>query len=129
MDFLVEIHSWNRWVVLVALLASGFIAIRRALQKAAWSDGSERPFTLATIIFDLQLAIGIVLWIGNKGWDQDFFIKVIHPIGMILAVSIAHMAMIRARKGDAAKAYMTVGVGFVAVLIVIAGLVPTYAWS
>ena len=128
MDFLVDIHSWYRWVVLAVLLILGVGGLVRGRQSAQWSNDSDRPFTLATILFDLQLAIGIVLWIGNKGWDQDFFIKVIHPVGMLLAAGIAHMALVRARKSDAGKAYATAGGGLLLALAVVAAVVPRDAW-
>jgi hypothetical protein len=128
MDFLVDIHSWYRWVVLVVLLAVGVGGLLRSRQGAQWSSDAERPFTLATILFDLQLAIGIVLWIGDKGWDQDFFIKVIHPVGMLLAAGIAHMALVRARKGHEQRAYATAGAGVLVALVAVAAVIPRSAW-
>jgi hypothetical protein len=128
MDFLIDIHSWYRWVVLAVLLAVGVGGLIRGRRGAQWSKDSDRPFTLATILFDLQLAIGIVLWIGDKGWDQDFFIKVIHPVGMLLAAGIAHMALVRARKSDASRAYATAGAGLLLALVVVAALIPRSAW-
>lgn len=128
MDFLVDIHSWYRWVVLAVLLTVGVGGLMRGRQGAQWSKDSDRPFTLATILFDLQLVIGIVLWIGNKGWDQDFFIKVIHPVGMLLAAGIAHLALVQARKTDAGRAYTTAGAGLLVALAVVAAVIPRYAW-
>ena len=128
MDFLVDIHSWYRWVVLAALLTVGVGGLMCGRQGAQWGKDSDRPFTLATILFDLQLAIGIVLWIGNKGWNQDIFIKVIHPIGMLLAAGIAHTALVRARKTETGRAYATAGAGLLVALAVVAAVVPRYAW-
>lgn len=128
MDVLLQTHSGYRWIVLAALLGVGILGLVRSAQGAEWSKGTERPFTLATIVFDLQLALGIALWIGNKGWDQDFFIKVIHPLGMILAVGVAHMAVVRARKGDPTKAFRMAGIGLLAALVIVAAVVPRDAW-
>ena len=128
MDSLIDIHSWYRWVVLAVLAAVGVGGLMRGRQGAPWSKDSDRPFTLATILFDLQLAIGIVLWIGDKGWDQDFFIKVIHPVGMLLAAGIAHMALVRARKSETSRAYTTAGAGLLVALVVVGALVPPDAW-
>lgn len=128
MDFLIDIHSWYRWVVLVALAAVGALGVIRARQGAEWGAGSDRPFSLATVLFDLQLAIGIVLWIGNEGWNADFFIKVIHPLGMLIAAGVAHMGLVRARKGDPGRAYMTAGVGLLVALVIVAATIPRYAW-
>ena len=128
MDVLVEIHSWYRWAVLAVLLGVGILGVTRAAQGTPWSGASERPFSLATIIFDLQLALGIVLWIGNKGWDQDFFIKVIHPVGMLLAAGVAHMALVRARKIDGPSSYRIAGAGLIIALVIVASVVPSYAW-
>jgi hypothetical protein len=128
MDALVHIHSWHRWVVLAVLLFVGLLGLVRAQQGAAWGEGSERPFTLATIIVDLQLTLGIVLWIGNKGWDEDFFIRVIHPTGMLLAAVVAHILVARARKGDSVKAYRLAAMGLLAALVIVALTIPRYAW-
>ncbi len=128
MDAVVDIHSWYRWVVLAVLLGVGITGLVRASRATSWSEGAERPFVLATILFDLQLAIGIVLWIGNKGWDQDFFIKAIHPLGMLLAAGVAHMAVVRARKAGSTSSYRVAGIGLLASLAIVAAVVPRYAW-
>jgi hypothetical protein len=128
MDFLVDIHSWNRWIVLLALLGAGVLGLGRSLQNAPWEPGSDRPFALVTILFDLQVAIGIVLWIGNNGWEQDFFIKVIHPLGMLVALGVAHLAVAGARKRSGSAAYRFVGIGLLAALVIVALVVPHYAW-
>ena len=66
MDVVLDIHSWFRWVVLVALLAVGVLGLVRSVGGTAWDEGSDRPFTLATIMLDMQLALGIILWTGNS---------------------------------------------------------------
>ncbi len=128
MEFLVDIHSWYRWVVLAVLLSGGVLGVAKFIRDVAWSDGAERPFTLVTIIFDLQLAIGIVLWIANEGWNQDFFIQVIHPIGMLLAAALAHVLVSRAGKLAETRGYLLAGGGLLAALAVVALSVPRYAW-
>ena len=128
MDFLLQTHSGYRWIVLAVLLGVGTLGLVRSAQGAAWSKNAERPFMLATIVFDLQIGLGIALWIGNKGWDQDFFIKFIHPLGMILAAGVAHMAVMRARKGDPAKAFRMAGIGLLAAPVIVAAVVPRDAW-
>lgn len=128
MDAVVDIHSWYRWVVLVVLLGAGITGLVRASRGTPWTEGAERPFVLATILMDLQIAVGIVLWIGNEGWDQDFFIKVIHPLGMLLAAAVAHTAVLRARKAAAASSYRAAGIGLLASLAVVAAVVPRDAW-
>jgi len=113
---------------MVALLAVGVLGLVRSRGGAAWAEGSDRPFTLATIMLDVQLALGIILWIGNSGWDQSFFIKVIHPVGMLLAAGVAHMAVVRARKGPATSAYRVAGLGLLVALVVVAATIPRDAW-
>lgn len=129
MDVVLDIHSWFRWAVLVALLAVGVLGVARSIGKRAeWRDGSDRPFALATVMFDVQLALGIILWIGNKGWEQSFFVKVIHPVGMLFAAGVAHMALVRARKGPASSAYRIAGLGLVVALVIVAVTIPRDAW-
>ena len=104
MDVLVTIHSVFRWVVLAALVGAAIYGVVRALRRDPWSPGSARPFAIATVVLDIQVLIGIVLWILSQGWEANPFLAIIHPVVMLLAVGVAHVAVRRSRANGARAA-------------------------
>lgn len=120
MDELVSIHSGVRWLVLVALVGGAAIALRRYRRKDDWSDSI---YSWVAVTVDLQVTIGIVLWIGNRGFSQGFFIAVIHPVFMLGALGVVHAGMRMARSRADGSAHAVVGLGmFLALALVLAAI-------
>ena len=79
------------------------------------------------IVVDVQVTLGIILWIFNSGWDQGFFIAVFHPIAMILALGVMHMAIARGRrtaKTDHAAGNRMVAMGMLITLVLVFAAIP-----
>jgi hypothetical protein len=116
---LLLLHSWLRWVVLL----TGIIALVRAIGgmngKRAWTSADAKPGLFFMISCDLQLVIGLALYLvfsptvqaafGNIGAamrnpEYRFFV-VEHFFGMIIAIVLAHVGRVRSKKAktDAAK--------------------------
>lgn len=124
MDTLVTVHSLVRWVVLVALVAAAGLALTRSRAGAAWAEGADRPFAIASVLFDIQLTLGIILWIGTQAWSDNLFIGVIHPLGMIAAAGVLHVFIGRARKAASAQSYRTVLIGLAATVVLVLLAIP-----
>ncbi len=125
MDVLVTIHSVFRWVVLAALVAAVIYGILRALRRDVWSPGSSRPFAIAAMALDIQVLIGIVLWVLSQAWEANPFLAVIHPVIMLLAVGVAHVTVRRSRgNGTSPAAYWIGGLGFLGALALVVAAIP-----
>jgi hypothetical protein len=125
LDTLVTIHSLVRWLVLVALVGGIIVALGASRRPG---EAFAAPiYSAVTIIIDIQVTIGLVLWIFNEGWSDNFFIAWIHPIATVLALGVAHMAVGRGRKmaqSDHAGGNRFVGIGFIIALVLVMGAIP-----
>lgn len=123
MSTLVTVHSLYRWVVLGALLLAAAYGFVRFAQRSGWNAGSDRPVALTAVLLDLQVALGIVLWIGQRTWEGGVYFLAIHPGVMLAGLAVAHVAVARARRRRARASFLIAGVGLlVALALVVAGV-------
>ena len=125
LDTLVTIHSLVRWLVLLALVGGVVVAFGAARRPG---EAFANPvFSGVAISVDVQVVIGLILYIFNEGWDQGAFIAYIHPIAMVLALGVAHVAIARGRRTSShnhAAGNRIVGVGLVVSLLLIMAAIP-----
>lgn len=121
MDIIIDIHSWLRWLVLLALIGGAGIGFVRNSRGEPWQEGF---FSLAVIVIDVQVLLGIIIWLFNSGWDAGFFFAVLHPLFMFLALGIAHMGLIRARKLNEPRSNLIIAWAFVISLVLVVMAVP-----
>jgi hypothetical protein len=132
-------HSWLRW----AILLLGLLAIARAISGRSsgrpWMRADERIAMFFTSALDLQMLIGLILYfalspitkegmrdmgaaMGNVGLR---FWTVEHPVGMLIAITLAHIGQGRIRKTtDAVRRHRTALIFFTLALIVIVMSIP-----
>ncbi len=92
MSVLLILHSAWRWVVLLAALGAIYGLIRIG-QGVAPSPLLERSIRFYPVILDLQVALGILLWLGQRlGGLPVTSAQVIHPVWGLLAAGAAHAA-------------------------------------
>ena len=106
------IHSWIRWVALIATIGTAFAALRK-------QDGvAERWGLIAMTTLDLQMLLGLLLYLALSpntaaimnnfaGAMKDptaRFWAVEHVASMFLAVIIAHVGRVLARKATSPEA-------------------------
>jgi hypothetical protein len=129
-------HSLLRWVVLIA----GVVAVARAVRgwggRRRWTSADDLSGLLYTIALDVELLVGFVLYAGVSPFTaqafSDFggamgdallrFWAVEHPVGMLLGISVAHIARGRVRRaaGDAGRfklAAILFGLSLVIILV------------
>lgn len=121
MDIIIDIHSWLRWLVLLALIGGAGIGFVRNSRGEPWQEGF---FSLAVIVVDVQVLLGIIIWIFNSGWDQGFFFAVLHPLMMLAAVAVAHIGLVRARKRNDTRSNLIVAYAFVISSVFVVMAVP-----
>jgi hypothetical protein len=135
-SFVLVVHSWLRWLVLLAALVTLARAYTGRTGHKLWSTADDRSLLLFTVALDLQLLFGLILYVGispitaiafqnlaaaMRDPSLRFFV-VEHAIGMIAAVALAHVGRVRVRKAATADAkhrtaLLFVAIAFVAILI------------
>jgi hypothetical protein len=122
-EILREAHSGWRYLVILV----GLIAVIRMLigwfTSGAWSTLDRRLGTIFVSVLDIQVLLGLVLWIMLPGWSLGPSAPAAyeHPVTMILAVAVAHgsWSMARRREPDTAK-FRIAAIGFIVSAILIA---------
>ena len=132
METLSAIHSYWRYAVLIAavlaIVAAGAAWLGPMMTRLIVSPVVRRVSVLYIIVMDVQVVIGIVLWLGKGGMAQAPPYRLEHPLTMILAAVAAHVGQVlakRAKSGTAAARAITIAVvvSLVFVILGIPGLV------
>lgn len=106
---ILDLHNVVRWAVVLL----GVVAIIAALTSSRWTPQQASLGRWLTIVVDVQVLIGIVLYIVSPlvtGAFQDFgaamgdstlrFFAVEHGLIMIVAAALIHIGVSRGRKSD-----------------------------
>jgi hypothetical protein len=111
-------HSLNRWLVVVLLMSATVLGARGWIAARPWSRGDDRTGRLLTAVMDLQLLLGLLLYVGfspytRAGWadlagamtDRVLrFWTVEHAPTMLLAVALVHAGRVLVRRAEAPRA-------------------------
>ena len=121
-------HSIVRWFVLAGLAATAIAGVTLTLRRDAWARGYSRIVSVTLGLIDLQVALGLSVWIAKEGWSLSIFGAYIHPIGMLLAVVVAHVAANRAKKKAGYAGVRIATAGFLTALAIIVLTIPHNSW-
>ena len=105
-------HSWLRWVVVLTALAAFIRGVQGWSGHRRWSAADDRATLLFTIALDLQVLLGLLLYvvlspqvaaaITNVGVSmRDAVLRfwlVEHLFGMIVALVLAHVGRVKIRR-------------------------------
>src|SRR5438093_3118539 len=123
MDALVSAHSLLRWLVLLGAVVALVVALVGWLGPGT-PERTARQATLAyAVLLDLQVLLGIVMWISEKRWaggGRQFQFE--HPLMMLVALAVVHIVAARARREKnpySAARMRTIGTGASLLLILL----------
>jgi hypothetical protein len=128
------IHSWIRWIALIATVGTALAAVRG---KVAGADSlADRWGMIAMMVLDTQMLLGLLLYfvvspnmaaiLNNFGGAMKDpatrFWAVEHTASMFAAIALAHVGRVLARKAataDAKRSRLLICFGLATVLIVL----------
>lgn len=93
-DFLLNAHSGWQYVTLVAVIIAIVVATRAG---SRW-ERSSPAYSIAAAAVDIQVTLGIVLWIVDRGWAESVLQGWVHPVAGLAALGVIHSFLGRARR-------------------------------
>lgn len=119
---IVEAHSgWRHLVVLVLAVA----IIRAAygwIRGSDWGVWDARLDMATTIAVDIQVLLGLVVWIVGQHWQgYNTLAAWEHPVTMIVAAAAAHVTSSRVKKSpESAAKFRTATIGYLITALILA---------
>jgi len=128
------LHSWIRWIALVATVGVAFAAVRGKVEGS--SSIADRWAMVSMMALDVQMLLGLVLYLGLSPNMREIlnhfgesmrradlrFYAVEHITAMAAAVVLSHVGRVLARRAAtpaAKRRRLLVTFGLAAVLIII----------
>ncbi|RIK44109.1 MAG: hypothetical protein DCC55_03590 [Chloroflexi bacterium] len=124
-SILFRAHSDWRWIVILVGAALLIKYLAGLLANSRWSRIDHLLGLGFTIAVDIQLLLGLVLWIMGQHWrGADPLRSWEHPVTMILAIAIAHITSTRVKRASENGRKYRIGlVGYlVAGLLILIGI-------
>lgn len=121
MSVLQTIHPYLGYLVFVAVLVVAIAAFRRARDSREFE---RRPYALAMVALDIQVTLGLVLYVWGSYWEARPEIAYLHPVLSFAALGVGHALLGRATRTQmAVDAHRMVGRGLlIALLLVLAAI-------
>ena len=132
------IHSWLRWVVVLAGLLAVFRGIGGWSGARSWTRVDERASFWFTIALDVQMLLGLLLYFALSPFTSaafdDFgaamkdpglrYWAVEHVFGMLIALTLAHIGRARVGRAAASRKHRLAAIFFGLALLVILATIP-----
>ena len=130
-SILVDLHSINRWIILILGLYILFISARGWFGQRVWNENAGKFSRYFLIALDVQLLLGLTLYVvfvaRQGGFEYVFgnaasrFFLIEHSVMMALAIIVAHAggAFIKKARPDGKFKRMFIfdGVAFLLILV------------
>ncbi len=118
MDFLLTLHSINRWIIVTVAVAALIKFLIGWLRNSNYERADRILLTAYKGLLDLQLLMGIVLLI-----DSGFALRPLeHALAMIVAVALAHATRLWRDRPDRVKFRANFLATLIGLLLIIAGV-------
>jgi hypothetical protein len=138
MQIVLGIHNIFRWLVLVAAVYAIIRMVRGLVAKPAWTDADRKAGLVFSILIDIQLLLGLILYFVFSPLIKTFFANFsaamqdstlrfwgIEHIGLMVAVAVmVHLGTAVAKKDipDAEKFKRSAIFFVIVVLMLMAGI-------
>lgn len=117
-EFFFDAHSIWQYVAIASVVISLIFSFQGTMTQTA-----ERSYRLTAVTVDIQVALGLILWLADSGWSLGLMQGWLHPITGIAAAGVLHVFVGRARVAGAEAGNRVVRVGIiVAVVLVVAAI-------
>ncbi len=100
-QFVFYAHSGWRYVVILATVVAVVQFAAGLIRGRAWGAWDQRIGMALPIVYDIQLLLGLVLWIMATAWQLPPLSAWEHPLTMFVAVGIVHVAWMRVKTAAA----------------------------
>lgn len=100
-QFVFYAHSGWRYVVILATVVAVVMFAAGLIRGRAWGVWDQRIGMTLPIVYDIQLLLGLVLWIMATAWQLPPLSAWEHPLTMLVAVGIVHVAWMRVKTATA----------------------------
>lgn len=137
---LLPIHNILRWVVVIAAVVAIAGSWLGVLQKKEWTKGDRLRGVGFVAAMDVQLLVGMILYFTSPLIQQGFndfgaamkeqgirYFLVEHIFLMVIAVALAHVGSVLAKKADADSAkYKRAAVFFTISFVLVLARTPWF---
>lgn len=119
MELLFTVHRYVGYAVFLVLVVAAATAFRRGRRA---QEFSRTPFSMTAVLLDIQVLIGIALYVAERYWEAtESLVVVVHPALMIFALVVAHVGVSRGALHQMVEdAHRAVGRAFVFASVVVA---------
>jgi hypothetical protein len=131
------IHSYLRWLVVLAGLIAFVRAAAGAVGRTPWTPADERAGFWFVTVLDAQVLLGLILYFVSPFTHQAFgdfgaamrdsilrFWAVEHILGMVIGLGLVHLGRVRTRRTDSLRRHRVAAIFFGLALAVILGSIP-----
>jgi hypothetical protein len=132
------LHSWLRWIVIIAGLLAFARAASGASGRKSWTPADDRAGFWFSTALDVQFVLGLVLYFFLSPFTaaalDDFgaamknpglrYFAVEHVFGMLIGVALVHVGRVRARKADSLRRHKVAAIFFGLALLAILAAIP-----
>ncbi|MFN3333835.1 MAG: hypothetical protein ACK47M_15110 [Caldilinea sp.] len=141
MSFVLILHNLTRWAVIVLVIYALVRMFMGIFQKRDFTEQDRKSLSWFAISMDVQLLIGLVLFVGNNWWSQfqnmsnamsqpalRFFV-IEHWILMLIALVLAHLAVVFVRRAQSSASKFKRGATFTAIAAIAIFFAIPWPWS
>ena len=125
-NFMTEAHDGWHYLASLSLVIAVVVFLVNWLRGQTWGRLEQIVGTVAVIVVDIQLLLGLILWgvgasMGIVGANAARTIE--HPLTMLIAIILLHAGWVWTKRADESVRLRNGAVTFVVVgLLVLAGL-------